>query len=413
MNVDANSFEAQSNFICSLAKQLHEAGTTAARLENALQSVSRKLSLETNIWSSPTAIILSLTEKFGDQRLGKNVVRVLRLTPGDINLRALCAVDDIAERVVRGELDAESGARALTLSAAPVSAVRNASELVGGFMLASAGVAALLRCAWIEIAVAAILGAILGWMHLVLGPSRRFAGGLDAICAITAAFVVTAAAHYLAPIDYRRTLLASVIVLIPGLGITSAAAEIATQHLVSGTARMAGAFATLLKLAFGALVGAEIAKILGMVPISGSLAASPAWVAWAGLLISAISFSVLFKALLRDVPLAIGAAILGYACTRVGGELYGAEFGVFIAGLIVALAANSYARLFRRPGAVIRLPGIILLVPGSVGFKSLFFVFQKDVFLGLDTAVSLLLLLVSLVAGILLASTLVPPRNSL
>ena len=80
---------------------------------------------------------------------------------------------------------------------------------------------------------------------------------------------------------------------------------------------------------------------------------------------------------------------------------------------MVSLTANSYARLFKRPGAVIRLPGVILLVPGSVGFKSLFFVFQKDVFLGLDTAVSLLLLVVSLVAGLLMANTLVPARYSL
>jgi uncharacterized membrane protein YjjB (DUF3815 family) len=48
-----------------------------------------------------------------------------------------------------------------------------------------------------------------------------------------------------------------------------------------------------------------------------------------------------------------------------------------------------------------------------VGFKSLAFVIEKDVFLGLDAAVSMLLLVVSLVAGILFASTLVPPRDPL
>jgi uncharacterized membrane protein YjjP (DUF1212 family) len=406
-------FEARAHFVSLLAKQLHESGTTAARLENALCNVGRKLKMEAAVWSSPTAIILSLSDLTGETTQAKNVVRVLRLNPGDVDLRTLCAVDDIAERVISGELNAQTGARALTLAGAPVSPLRAKLETIGGFVLANTGVACLLNCAWAEIAVAAVIGALLGWMHLWLGSRRRFTGGLDALCAITAAFLVTASAHLIAPLDYRRTLLASLIVLVPGLGITSAAAEIATQHLVSGTARMAGAFATLLKLAFGALVGAELAKILGMTPMLGNPVSAPEWVAWLGLLISGFSFAVLFKALPQDFPLAIGAAILGYACTRIGGAIYGAEFGVFVAGLIVALCANLYARLVKRPGALIRLPGIILLVPGSVGFKSLFFVFQKDVFLGLDTAVSLLLLLVSLVAGLLLASTLVAPRNSL
>ncbi len=408
-----NSFEAKTTFLALLAVQLHEAGTTAARLENALDTVGRKLGLDADVWSSPTAIILSLTEftKAGAVP-PQNLVRVLRLTPGDINLRTLCAVDDIAERVISGELNAQSGARALTLASAPVAPERFWLETLLGFTLASAGVAALLRAAWIEIVLAATIGAVLALLHLTLGVRRRFASGLDAICAIVAAFLVTCAAHYFV-IDYRRALLASVIVLIPGLGITGAAAEIATQHLVSGTARMAGALATLLKLAFGALVGAEVAKILGMIALVGVPQPTPEWIAWTGLLVSATSFALLFKALLKDYPLAIGAAILGYASTRVGGDLYGAEFGVFFAGLIVALTANIYARLSRRPGALIRLPGIILLVPGSVGFKSLFFVFQKDVFLGLDTAISMLLLVISLVAGLLLASTMVAPRHSL
>ena len=408
-----NSFEARTNFLALLAVQLHETGTTAARLENALDNVGRKLGLEADVWSSPTAIILSLTANARSHGVApQNLVRVLRLTPGDINLRTLCAVDDIAERVISGELNAESGARALTLASAPVTPARFRLETLLGFTLASAGVAALLRAAWIEILLAATIGAVLGLLHLTLGVRRRFAGGLDALCAIVAAFLVTCAAHFFA-IDYRRALLASVIVLIPGLGITSAAAEIATQHLVSGTARMAGALATLLKLAFGALVGAEVAKILGMTALASVPHPTPEWVAWTGLLLSATSFAVLFKALLTDYPLAIGAAILGYASTRVGGDLYGSEFGVFFAGLIVALTANIYARISRRPGALIRLPGIILLVPGSVGFKSLFFVFQKDVFLGLDTAISMLLLVISLVAGLLLASTLIAPRHSL
>jgi uncharacterized membrane protein YjjP (DUF1212 family) len=413
----AAAFRARSQFVCALAKQLHEAGTNAGRLENALRNVSGKLGLEVAVWSSPTAVILGFTDA---QNAELQQTHVLRLQPGDVDLRAMCAMDDIAERVTRGELDFESGARALVLAGAPVRPARLILETYSGFVMANIGVACLLKLAWLEIAIAGVIGAVLASMYLSLGKYRRFMQGMDALCAIVAAFLVTLATHY-APINYRPTLLASLIVLLPGLSITSAAAEIATHHLVSGTARMAGAFATLLKLSFGSLVGAGLAKALVIAPGSGSLAfditrtlpATAPWVPWFGLAVSATSFAILFKALPRDFPLAIGAAILGYACTRIGGDQFGKEFGVFFAGLVVTLVANSYARIFKRPGALIRLPGIILLVPGSVGLKSLAFVLEKNVDLGLETAVQLLLVVVSLVAGILFAGTLVAPRHSL
>jgi uncharacterized membrane protein YjjB (DUF3815 family) len=56
---------------------------------------------------------------------------------------------------------------------------------------------------------------------------------------------------------------------------------------------------------------------------------------------------------------------------------------------------------------------MILLVPGSVGFRSLSFVFERDVFLGLDTAFTVITVLISLVAGLLFGNLLVPPRRSL
>ena len=374
-----------------------------------MESVSEKLDLEIAVWSSPTAVILSFQCLHSDAQK----TQVLRMQPGDIDLRTMCTVDDIAERVTTGELNAQSGARALTLAGAPVTELRLWLETVSGFVLASVGVACLLKAAWGEIATAGVSGLLIALIHLTLGRQGRFKQGVTSLSALAAAFFVTAVGHFLIPLNYRLTLLTSLIVLVPGLSITTAASEIATQHLVSGTARMAGAFATLLKLAFGALVGAKLAESAGFVVMPGSLVPAPEWVGWFGLILSGLSFALLFKALARDYPLAIFASTVGYTCTVYGGAAFGQEFGVFFAGLVVMIVSNVYARWSKRPGALMRLPGIILLVPGSVGFRSLSFVFQKDLFLGLDTAVSLLLLVVSLVAGLLLASSILPSRRAL
>jgi uncharacterized membrane protein YjjB (DUF3815 family) len=131
------------------------------------------------------------------------------------------------------------------------------------------------------------------------------------------------------------------------------------------------------------------------------------------LAVACANFAVLFKAKPSDAPLVFASALLGYAVTRVGGAAYGSEFGVFLAGFVVGVAANTYARWRNRPGALVRVPGIILAVPGSVGLRSLFFTFGGDASRGLEVAATLLLLLVSLVAGLMFANLVVAPRKTL
>jgi uncharacterized membrane protein YjjB (DUF3815 family) len=59
------------------------------------------------------------------------------------------------------------------------------------------------------------------------------------------------------------------------------------------------------------------------------------------------------------------------------------------------------------------VPGLMLLVPGSVGFRSLASLLERDVVAGVDTAFSMLMVAVALVAGLLSANALVPPRKVL
>jgi uncharacterized membrane protein YjjB (DUF3815 family) len=62
---------------------------------------------------------------------------------------------------------------------------------------------------------------------------------------------------------------------------------------------------------------------------------------------------------------------------------------------------------------VVREPGIILLVPGSVGFRSVSYLLDRDAVLGMDTGLLLITLLGSLVAGLLFGDLLISPRRSL
>jgi uncharacterized membrane protein YjjP (DUF1212 family) len=412
MNDPAAALKARVGFVIALARRLHEYGTAAPRLEDAIGKVSERLGLACDVLSTPTSIVLSFAPQSRDLDPVADITQVIRLAPGEVNLRRLCAVDQIADRVIDGSLDLETGYRQLLELGRPPSR-RTRWLTVLSFGTASACVATLLKAGWTDLLVAAVLGWLIGLLALGAERRPRLSNAFEAVSALLVTLIATLFSAYVAPLTLNAVVLASLIVLLPGMTLTTAVRELSSQHLVSGIARMAGATATLLKLTFGTVAATQLCQVLGVMPSAGALVPVPVWVEWLGLLGAALSFTVLFRSAPRDGMLVVASVMFGYALTRLGGAQFGPEFGVFIAGLGVGAASNLFATLYQRPGAVVREPGIILLVPGSVGFKSLSFVFERDVFLGVDTAFSLITILVSLVAGLLFGDLLVPPRRSL
>ena len=62
---------------------------------------------------------------------------------------------------------------------------------------------------------------------------------------------------------------------------------------------------------------------------------------------------------------------------------------------------------------MISMPGLILLVPGSIGFRGLSFLVEKNTLAGIETTFQMFMIAVALVGGLLLASILVSPKRSL
>jgi uncharacterized membrane protein YjjP (DUF1212 family) len=399
-------------FVAELARRLHQYGTASQRLEAAVTAVAEQLGMACQVLATPTGITLSLAEAGQADDPTAFQTLIVRVNPGDIHLKLLARVDDIADDVSSGKLDLAEGFRQLRALRDALSP-RGKAVTVFGYGLASAGVAALLGSSLLDVAVASGIGMLIGALSFLAQGRPNVQVAFEAIAALAATLLVAAFACFVAPLKQQSVVLASLIVLLPGLMLTTAVTELASQQLAAGTARFAGAMATLLKLTFGAVAGSEVARLLGWTAPLPTLPPVPDWAHWLALLGASYAFAVLFRAGRRDYPLVMAAAWLGYLSAYVGRLNFGPEFAVFIGGLVVGAASNAYARWASRPGALIRVPGIILLVPGSVGFRSLSFVFEHDVFLGVDTTFHLIATLASLVAGLLFGNLLVPPRRNL
>ncbi|MBC8058462.1 MAG: threonine/serine exporter family protein, partial [Rhizobiales bacterium] len=134
---------------------------------------------------------------------------------------------------------------------------------------------------------------------------------------------------------------------------------------------------------------------------------------WVALVAAPLAFTVLLRARPNDVGWIMLASGLSFSGARVGASLLGPELGVFVGALVIGAGANLYTRALRRPAAVPLVPGILLLVPGSVGYGSFIKFIERDVISGIETAFAMILVAVALVTGLLMANVVVPPRKIL
>jgi uncharacterized membrane protein YjjP (DUF1212 family) len=411
-SVAVPSYAARLAFVVELAERLHMYGTTAQRLEGALNAVAASLQLDCEPWSNPTGLILT----FSDPKRPpgeSDTTRVIRLPPGDTELSKLCEVDRIAEEVMAGRLDLAEGHAALrALDRAPSRRWRAMQVL--GFGLAAGSVAGLLRLPWLDIGVAAVTGLLIGALELSgrRHPQLKEAG--DALAALVAGFLAILVAAFVAPLNLDTVIIASLIVLLPGMSLTNAVNELTSQHLVSGTARFAGAITTVMKLAIGTVIAVSLAQLVGLVPHVRAWRPQPDWVEWMSLALAAYAFAVLFGAARRDYPLVMLSAIAGYLISRLGGAAWGGPAGIFLSALVMTAAGNGYARWVKRPGALVRVPGIVMLVPGSASLRGVMnLIQQQDVAAGQDAALTVLNILLALIAGLLFGNLLLPTRRNL
>jgi uncharacterized membrane protein YjjP (DUF1212 family) len=392
------------DFILKLGRGLHAYGYPAHRLEDALASVARRLGVEGHFFSMPTALFASFEDADGQRTYQ------IRVEPGGVDLERLALLDRAATEVARGRLAPAAGAERLeAIMSAPPRYGPVSTTLA--FAFAAGAASRFFGAGPHELAVAAAIGLLTGLQAVSAGRWPTLGRVFEPLAAAVAAFVATAAARHLAPLSFYVATVAGLIVLVPGFPLTVALTELATRKLVSGTARLAGAVGTILAMGFGVAFGATLGeRLFGR----SALAASPAlaeWTLYAALAAAPLGFTVLLKAHPREAPWIAASGALGFFGARSGALLLGPQIGAFLGAVAVSAFGNVYARLLERPAAVTIVPGLLLLVPGSIGLRSFSLLLEEQTLVGLGTAFDMMLVAISLAIGLLFGSVLVPPRS--
>jgi uncharacterized membrane protein YjjP (DUF1212 family) len=402
--LDEKSAE-MADFLVVLGTALHAYGTPTHRIEEAVTEVARKHGLRAQFLVTPTSIQAS----FGQGSRRAHYLE--RVDAGEVDLQKLTRLHRLLQAAYQGEIDPAS-------AAAEVEEVRDAEPgyprpvLALGFSLASAAAARVFAGGPAEIGVSAIAGLILGTL-MVYGVSiarlQRLIVPLGALVTAVTVGILSNFIEVVRPI----CIIASLIVMIPGMRLTSAMQELALGHLVSGTARMTGAILILMQLGLGVALGSNLIDALTSPMLADTPTPLPGWSTAVAIVFVAFSCTVLYLGRMRDFLTVLPMSFVAYFASRYGQMWLGPEVGAAIGALLLGIGANAISRWLDQPTAIAIIPALLLLVPGSLGFRSLQSLMAEDVTTGIAAGFSTFMIAIAIVSGLLVANLLVVSRRLL
>ena len=393
-------------FCLELGRAFQASGIPAHRFEDALARVSRRLGLEGQFFALPTAFFASLA------RRDQHWTFFQRSLPGDVELERLSDLQETTDALIDGRLGAaEAAARVRAIQAAPPR--WGAAMTVLCFGLGSAPAAQFFGGGWREIALTGFLGLLVGLAVVLLGRRTGSSRLVYPVSGALVGFLAVAAAWRFPHVSPQVLTVSGLIVLVPGLRLVVSMNELATGNHVSGTARLVDTCMTFLSLGFGVALGQRLASPLLERALHGQPRPLPDWTLAITLPLIAAAFVVLFRARPRDFPWILAACVLAFLGAREGSIWLGPQFGVGLGAFVLGLASNAFSRWKGRPSIVTLLPGLVVLVPGGLGFQGLGFIIQKQVIAGLDTAFQALFVAIALLTGLLLAQAALQPKTAL
>jgi len=395
----------EATLLTELAAALAAQGAPAHRLEDAVSALAKQLGVKARFFAMPTAVFATFEDENGPQ------TTLIEVKSSDVHLERLVGLDRVLNDVWEGKCTAPEGIdRIRAISVQPNR--YPAAVSIACFALVSAMAARFFGGGLADMGAAGAIGLLVGVLCDLTSRRREYARVLEFVAGIMAVLTGMLLGAAFDGINPQTASLAGVIFLLPGLTLTMAVTELSTRNWVAGSSRLVGAMTILVMIGFGVAMGQQIGMKIGL-ESTGESVPLPEWTLWASLAAIPPGFVVLFRALWRDLWIMALAALTAFLGARLGSSMLGAQLGVCVGALLVGMLSNGYARVFNRPAVVASAPGILLLVPGAIGFQSMAAFSSQDALEGITLAVNMMLVAAGLVTGLLLANVALPPRKAL
>jgi uncharacterized membrane protein YjjP (DUF1212 family) len=353
-------------FLATLGGALSAIGETVDAVEARLVVIARSYGMRDARFSAfPTFVLLTLGR--GKAATIEPTTR-LSATP---RLDQIAAVHELAAEAERGAVTPTAGIERLDEIRAMDNRFGEASSVVG-YAVLTVGLALVLHPAARDVACAAVLGGLVGVLRRLGRDRRTIEALMPFIAATCVAAIVALAVKYDVTDPGLRAMIASLVVFIPGVALTTAILELTEGQMVAGASRLVWGGMQLGLLAFGIVAGIGVVGVTAERAFSSSDALLGSWAPWLGVLVFAVGVTVAHSAPPGAFPSLLAVLYAAWVGQLVGDALLGPYASGFTGALVMTFAAYVLAR---RPSTMpvyaVFLAGFWLLVPGSLGLIGL------------------------------------------
>lgn len=353
-------------FYVNYARHYLASGGPTSRLEESLIQVGQKFGYESEVFATPTGVF------FTCQRPGENPITSLaRIKESGINLGQLCKL----ERTLDDLLDQKISVRAASAVISEGHTGKSAypgwhfafAAFVAGFVVSFDAYQSM-HAAWISGVITLLTWLLTGSYFRGIFPSSMFRDFLGAFAALGLACV----ANFYTPVSIEAFSVGALVLLVPGLLLTTAIAELAEQNLVSGTAKLMQAILVLLAIGLAYVLIHEISHSLNLGGVLEGSKQKPRIfvVSLLTILTSVYCYGVIFRV---PPPSLIWSSLTGLCAWLVLKEVQLTPLvaaAPYFASVVVGLLSLGFGRLFRVPSQTYSVPGIMAMLPGMLALSS-------------------------------------------
>lgn len=392
-------------FMFRLGQAYLASGEQTAQIELLLRRIATTYGFRrARVIAFPTAIFISVFD--GEEErvtLAEGPTQTLRLDQ-------IAAVYKLGAEVQRGDVSPSAGLKRLTEIQRMKARFGRAGILIGHILL-TVGLSMVVMPATSNLIAAAILGAVVGALKVLYRDRPILAVPLPVVAAAIVSALVFLGVKYELPIDPRYAIIPPLVSFLPGAMLTLGMVELAYGDMVSGSSRLTTGFVQLVLLVFGLATGAILAGYrpenlsdVSNVVIDAALAS---WMPWAGVLLFGIGAFFHFSAPRNSLGWMLVVLLIVFAIQRISAEAVGNAAGSgFFAMLLVTPLGYLIQLKFKGPPAIVTfLPSFWLIVPGTVGLRSVTLMLS-DRDAAIDGLISAIFALASIALGSLVGVSL-------
>jgi len=391
-------------FLLRLGHLLLATGSPVRLVETTLQRVAATHRIaQFNVLALPTVLFVSFAEEDDKTQMEFTVEQGLALRFDQIE-----ATFELTRDAERAPLDPTEGLRRINAILAMPPRYRWQWDLAG-HVLATIGIALVLRPSIDLVGVTALFGLLVGGLRLM----SRQRGVLSTLLPMLSAFVVVLVAllgarHGLMETSPTYVLVAALLTFLPGGVLATATVDLAYGDVVSGATRFVSGLLQLVFLMLGMLAATSMVGLppeqLLVPPANDALRT---WAPWLAALLFGVGHWLHYSATRRALLWMLVVLLIAQIGQLTGNALFGGYMSGFVAAVLITPASYMIQyRLGGPPSMVTFLPALWILVPGSLGLIGMTELAGSNRSAGLENFVTTLFSVVAIGLGTVVGTAL-------